>query len=630
LDLFDFPGSDGTFTVLIKILALFSSNPSEVMNLFYICGFVMIYTVAYFVLRDFKITTPWAIVGAIIYTCMPFHFMRGMNHLYLSNYFVIPIWVWLAVRIYELSGPKAEDCRNPSWLYLPALIVAGTSGVYYAFFGMLITSVAAVVGMVENRSWRGIKYWLPLVMIVCLAILINISPSLVYWFQYGTNPTVATRSAYESDFYGLRIMQLLLPTGGRNNHILDNFGYSYRSALTPTEAGASSLGIVGSVGFILMFAVVFLGEKISKNPKVTILAKINLAVILYGTVGGFSVLFALLVTPEFRTPNRLSIYIAFISVLGLFLYVRSFMEDKSWTGGKPLMQWAFAALIGLFAVYDQIPLGARYTTQSTVFVSEFKTYMQALESRLPSGSMIYVMPYLPFPETAPLYEEGSYNLLRPYYYSTTLRWSYGAMKGNREGDIWAREVESLPLVERLAVLKKAGFSGVFIDRKAYRDSAAQLESQLKPLVDGAAFEDPSQRYAFYPITPDSSPELTPKVGMSPGKGFYGVERNDKNTWTWSSGSAEYHLWNFTNRPVHVTLKGTLDTLGDRHVDVEINGQSIAKANSKVQAVTPLDIRLELPPGLSRIVFQSKDAPVRFASDPRLLSFRIIDLKISVE
>src|SRR5207244_1350618 len=63
-------------------------------------------------------------------------------------------------------------------------------------------------------------------------------------------------------------------------------------------------------------------------------------------------------------------------------------------------------------------------------------FVRSVEDSLPSGAMVFQLPYVPYPEPSrealPRYQpilRHSYDHFRGYLHSQTLRWSYGGMKG---------------------------------------------------------------------------------------------------------------------------------------------------------------------------------------------------------
>jgi phosphoglycerol transferase len=643
----DFPGADDAFMLLLKTLALFSSSPTVVMNLFYVGGYLLVYATAYWALRRFGIGSLWAATVALIYACAPYHFMRGLVHLNLSCYFVVPLWVWLSVEMYLRADPGRRDAiLRPWWFYGLLLVVMSSGGIYYDFFGLLIVTLAGILGAVENRSLAVLRHWFQAIAVVLATILVNIGPSLVYWYVHGTNPAVATRQPLESELYGFRIGQLLMPLYQHHVHWVAQWASHYHDAVTVSaESTSSALGVVAALGFLLLLAAVFFGGRLSRDARVLLLSKLNLALLLFSVVGGFAMVFAMLVTPQFRGTSRASIFVAFLSLAGLALWLQEKrpLAACGRLAGNAWIQHVLALLIMVLAMIDQAPIGARAAAGNILDIragnidtasefqkdSDFKQYIAQIENRVSRGAMIYVMPYVSFPEAPQAFQEGYNAFLRPYVYSAHLRWSYGAMRG-RLGDIWVRQVEALPMPERLAALRKTGFEGIFIDRKAYRDNAAQITAELTPLVDGPALESADHRYIFFPLRPAPDPSITPALASDIGLGFYPCEHDQSGQWCWSQQHSEYQIYNFTSKPVQVTLGGLLQGIDDHDRQVAIQaGAASSRLTLTGGKAMRFSLNATLVPGLNRIRFDADAAGIRPPGESRVLDFSLI-LPLSID
>ena len=128
-------------------------------------------------------------------------------------------------------------------------------------------------------------------------------------------------------------------------------------------------------------------------------------------------------------------------------------------------------------------------------------FIRQIEGSVPSHSMIYQLPYVPFPETPPAHEMKDYDEMRGYLHSGSLRWSYGAMKG-RGTDRWLSAIGAQPVDQMLHSVATAGFAGIYIDRYGYADHAAAIESQLKKLLDEEPLVSETGRLSFFLLRPD--------------------------------------------------------------------------------------------------------------------------------
>src|SRR5437588_93425 len=60
--------------------------------------------VSYAVLRTFSIDRLWCLLGAVLFSCAPYHFLR-LEHLLLASYLSVPLAIWLAARVFQSRGP---------------------------------------------------------------------------------------------------------------------------------------------------------------------------------------------------------------------------------------------------------------------------------------------------------------------------------------------------------------------------------------------------------------------------------------------------------------------------------------------------------------------------------------------
>ena len=95
-----------------------------ILNLFYLLTFPLVTLSAMFVLRQFGISQLSAIFAGVLYSVMPYHFVRGQHHLFLSAYFLVPLAVmvalWIATGklalIDSASGKFRLNWREPKLL----------------------------------------------------------------------------------------------------------------------------------------------------------------------------------------------------------------------------------------------------------------------------------------------------------------------------------------------------------------------------------------------------------------------------------------------------------------------------------------------------------------------------------
>ncbi len=483
LDLRDYPIPDVLHVALIKLLGLTSRNSAVVLNLYYLLAFPLIALSAYFVLRRLRLGRLAALAPAVLYACMPYHFFRLSGHIFLTAYYLLPLMIWLAVRVYLGRNPFL---RPWSWQAAGAAllcVLVGLGGVYYAFFSCFFLLTAGLKAAFRERRWLSLAAALPPILLVAGSLGAALAPSLLEMARHGKNPETADRVPAEADIYALRVSEMLLPVQGHRLGFLARLHDRFLAPPRQPTGGAAlvALGTLGSVGFFYL-----IGRFLWRRGKVEraddALAFLNVSAVLLGTVGGFGSLFAFYVTPMIRCYDRLSIFIAFFALAGLFLLVQR-------TLGRFIKGRRTAAAYGA-GLFGLLVLGACDQT-SACFVPPYAAtrdrvasdadFGRRIEAVLPAGSMVYQMPYVPFPEHGLVQGLADYDLLRSCFHTRTLRWSYGAMKG-REVSRWQADLASRPLPDALERLALAGFRGVYLDRAGFADFGAATEAELSRLL----------------------------------------------------------------------------------------------------------------------------------------------------
>ena len=130
-----------------------------------------------------------------------------------------------------------------------------------------------------------------------------------------------------------------------------------------------------------------------------------------------------------------------------------------------------------------------------------KKFVENIENTLGENAMVFQLPYHEYPEGGPVNNMTDYHLFIGYLHSKTLRWSYGGIKG-REASEWSKYATSLPLNEMLEYICKAGFTGLYIDARAYReDELQELKSNIYNLINTNETISENGNLIFYDLRP---------------------------------------------------------------------------------------------------------------------------------
>lgn len=467
----DFPTPEGLNYLIIKFLALFTSNWALILNLYFLLGFPLITLSSLFVFRRLGIAYPFSFTASLLFAFLPYHLIKDQSHLFLTAYYLVPLAIWTALLLYQNALSKKK-----SHLVLFALlcVLIGSNGVYYAYFSSFFFLLSGAIASFRLRKWTPIQYASGFILILVISMMANLTSTIIENSTHHFNKKVLYRNFLQTEQNGIKIAQLLLPRD-QDRHFAELKEKYNRNAVSVDENTSSSLGILASLGFLLLIGTLFF-KKEKTSPILDSLSKLNLAALLLATMGGFSSLISFFFLPGIRNYNRISIYIAFFSLSALLLVLQKGIKN-------PKVAWSVSLLLLVFGLYTQSsPMDAPDRRHPEI-VSEFqkdREFVKQIEKILPADSSIFQLPYIYFPE-GPRDQINSYAHFKPALHTDQFKWSFGAMR-NRTVDKWQRRTSSLPLEEMIAELKKKGFTGLYLDKYGYEDEGIMMMNQLSQIV----------------------------------------------------------------------------------------------------------------------------------------------------
>ncbi|HEX3693334.1 MAG TPA: hypothetical protein VHU13_08310 [Solirubrobacteraceae bacterium] len=570
LQLYDFPqGGDNLSLLIVRALGLFSANPAWVLNVFFLLTFPLVAASAFVALRLLGVSVGAAIVGAAIFALLPYHFYRGESQVLLSAYYGVPLGALLFMRVWSAPGLFA---RRPvggarAWLSGTTLLtvacctVVGSTGLYYAVFAILLLLAGALLALVVGRGALTCLSGVGAAALIAATLALNLSPTLAYRGAHGAN-TAIKRTTIEADQFGLRLTDLLLPVEEYRLAPLGTVNQRYTEATSTgyCEACYENLGAVGSIGLLWLallalasiagllgsgaIAASVAGRSASTTttiaPSTSTAATrrldfaaaiasrlgpgslyrpaalgVSLSFVL-ATIGGVASLIAFFVTHDIRGWNRISLFIAFFSLLAAMLLLDALLRRLA--ARIPLRVAAIGAsaavctvVLALGILDETSPFAVpKYAKDARQWESD-AAFVRAIEARMPNGAAIFQLPYVPFPEgygatgtsvSAPNPNFGTtYELARgPIHASNALRWSYGAMKG-RPAD-WQAPLATQPLYLSLAAAAVNGFDGLWVDPRGYSAATRpRVVPMLQRLLGVHALFSPAHDLAFMDLRP---------------------------------------------------------------------------------------------------------------------------------
>jgi phosphoglycerol transferase len=657
----DYPlwGGSGLSLLAIKALGVFTSNPAVIVNLYYVAGFPLVALVAFLVLRRLGVSRASASVVSVLYALLPTHFIRGEAHLFLSSYIAAPLGCYLVLRVLggepifarsEFSGSGARGWltrRNLAPLGI-CVLIGGLGTVYYAAFTVALVAVSGLIVAAAARDARLLRGPIALLAAIFVVAAIPLVPSVVYRARHGVNPEIVHRHPFESEKFGLRIASLVLPQPENRIPALAALGRRYVSQEQylggVNEDSTTTLGVVGSAGFVGLLAVgvvaIFRRRASPDPPPLADRAALaTLIGLLIAVAGGFALLSAMFIAPEIRAWNRISVFIALFAMLGVALALDRLRVRLGGGGRARLAVAAVLAAALMFGVYEQTNDGPDFVRPYHDQVAAARVtarLVTGIERTLPRGAAVWQLPYTGFPEVPPRGAELPYAQLEPYLYSSSLRWSGGAMRG-RPAD-WQEQMTNVPLPSLLRGVAAAGFDGALVDRLAYADGGGAVTAQLTRIAGPPAIVSTDARYAFFDlrgyarslraslggqrIGELARATVTP-VRLQFGQGFYDPDPLAGGARSyWANAVARLDVVNPTRSKVSALLTGTFVAGDTGRVEVRLpDGRAQSVQVSPGGA--PWRAELVIPPGALRVTFIAHVPQTIAPSDPRTLYVQML-------
>ena len=651
LRMHDFPQADALNFLILKALGFIHPEYAWVLNVFFLLTFPLTTITSLFAFLQFRFSYFSALVWSLVYTFIPFHFIRGEGHLFVATYYLVPLGITVALWIAtgslhtETDHPSGTTRKRRLILSVVFCLLISSVGIgYYAFFSCFFILLASVIAAISYRQLRPFVISGVLIAVVCAGLLANLTPNLIYMAKHG-DVKAAQRGPHEAETFGLKVAQLLLPVQEHRLPALARVAERYSKAPLVNENRAAALGFVGAVGFLTLLAwFLFLKPEASNfnsdNTRSLLnnLSLMNLAALLLATVGGFSALFALLISPQLRTYNRISVFISFFSILA----VATLIENRFRKTSKGALTFRLLlALILAFAILDQTSpyFVPDYNYNKSQFDND-KEFVETIQSMMSPGAMIFQLPYMSFPEHPPVSQMTDYELFRGYLHSKTLGWSYGTMKG-REGDLWLRDVSARPVEDMLQTIAFAGFGGIYIDRTGMEDKGVSLESNLTRILGTAPIVSRNQRLVFFNLTGfvaslknHYSPEelaIKRELAIHPitlrwQGGFSDLETGDDTSWRWCSSAGQLRIMNPLQQERKILVEMDLISGGPEFSNMNITSPSFSDhllVNHQGKTFSQI---VTVGPGESLINFYCDGQRIDAPRDERVMVFRVMNFR----
>jgi len=455
---------------LAKLVAVVDPNPAFLLNVLFLLSFpVAAGTATYVAIR---LGLRPAIAGAvgILFAFVPYHFLRGERHLYLSIYYVVPLCVLLMNDVRTRRADVVRAVRHGGWHSLPAYgeyfvfaALCGLNGIYYCLLSAILTGTVLLVTSLDTRRLTMFLSGLVYCVVMLGTLGLSASPYIVHVIHHDIEQGVV-RSPSEVEKFGLTLAPIVLPVEQHGIPLMAELRQRFNTAMLPqitNENGMASVGLIGTLGFMILLCAPLVRPLRALMRRHSILSVIVYVALVWCLVGGLSAALSFaLPTGMLRSLNRVSIYIAFCSLCGVGAVADELAAHWQKRGLGSWVASGMICVVVLLGTFDQCPRSfASPTNHPSEFVSDDR-FGRAIDAALPAGAMIYNLPSMSFPEGTDV-AIGDYDEFRPYLHTHHVRYSYGAIRGTG-GDEWQ---SVLPASNHAFVtaLWRLGFRAILID-----------------------------------------------------------------------------------------------------------------------------------------------------------------------
>ncbi len=639
-ELYDFPflAHDSFHLLLVKVMSLFSGDWALLFNLYFLLGFPLITLSAMAVFRHFRVGNGPAIVGSVLYSFLPSRLIKGQGHVFLDVFYEVPLAILVLLWACGDDPPLTRDRAGRRWPVLEisrgrslaALLICAlnaSTSLYYSFFAACLLVAGGIWASVERRSLRNAVSGVALAGAMVIGLGANGLPTVIYHLRHGPNAKVAVRSSGEAEIYGMKIVQLLLPVDAHRLLPLRQIKDRYNSkAPLVGENGATSLGLVGDVGFLVLLGTVLTGRRPQRTPDELLrpLSVLNAIAVLLATIGGFGSLFAVLISPQIRAYCRMNVLIGFFALFAVVILLERLQRRLPRVGGL-----ALAVVLAVGLLDQATPAAIRpYAATKKEYASD-ADLVHRIEATVPQGTAIFELPYVGFPEVPGVYYMSSYEPFRPYLHSRALRWSFPAMHG-RPGEAFARDVPQREPSKMVETLAAVGFGGILINRHGYLDSGAAIEADFRKVLGAEPLTSESGlvffsladygRRAHAELSPAELERKLNPIAFTFDGGFSVEERDGNRIFRWSDAAGEIQVANETAMRRRVSVKMTLSAARPP-ARLEVSGDLLSTSIDLTGPVA-FDREIEIPTGNHAIRFACDGKPADAPLDPRTLIWQV--------
>ena len=259
------PDTDTINYFIYWLVTKISGEVGVAINVFYLLTYIFIALISFFVLRQLEFSPIYCLIGSVVFACLPYHQYRGESHMFLSTYYDIPwaclISIWIMRGQYfindiENTHLSADIKQKLNWnkilISVVGLSFLASGSMYYLYFSLSLMFFASIIALIRVPRPRTIVISTVIVVFTLFVFLINILPSVIHIIELKTGDLGHGRAMSDSETYGLKISQLILPVAGHKIPLFARIRGIYDSNfLLINENSFSTLGLFLSISLIV-------------------------------------------------------------------------------------------------------------------------------------------------------------------------------------------------------------------------------------------------------------------------------------------------------------------------------------------------------------------------------------------
>ncbi len=659
MEFYDYPSSPNLHIAILKVMALFETNAFRLVNYYFLLSFPLIAICSLAAFKAWRLSVWPSVVLTLIFTLSPYHFWRGISHLWLGVYFTVPLaMILVAWLVQDRKGLLIDGDRghwrtrlfsSSTWLSIGICASLGFDFPYYPIFAAFILLVMGPFMAYRLSSWRPMVRAVGLIGLIACFFVANLLPNLVYRVQHGKNhsETLATiRHWSHAEMFGLKIAPMLLAAENHPWKSWDRKRAKYLDGTVAYSSGSSqALGTTAAIGFLALVGWLLIRQNRGRQESDLIMDSMsimNIACLLLATVGGFSALANLLSIGVLRGYDRISIFIMFFALVPIAL---GLMRWQQWASSSRVRRVTYAACLVLITGVGTFEQSRYCRMPGPSQIAEYhsdKNFVSMITQDVGAQGRVFQYPVQNFlSQAGPAIRWDPYTHFRGYAHSATLTWSFGAVVGRAPAQVqnWIDAMPPAQAVETLALME---FAGIYVDRKLYDDHGAKFEAALKAILQHEPAVSEDGRLSYFSLkqftqslstrySPDelaARREAAQHPLIAEWDSIDAEEVYPQERFRWCQGeSARLCLINLGNSPKSMDVKFAVATSQDPQAELKISGLGATEKLDIGTAPKLIERSVVVPPGTHYLHFESDAEPL--ITPARNVTFRVCDFSYRV-